>query len=152
MAETNTTQGAKLVAKTKLMPHESHGRVRMLCSKMPAAFAQLAVNDTIFIGRLPIGSRILNHGTVSAGAGTATSVLDIGLRSTLSGTVIDADGIAVGIDIAAAGNSKAANSGALIAAGAEYVTLEEVDVYATVRVAAGIANQVMKFEIPYVVD
>lgn len=152
MAETNTTQGAKYIARTKLLPHESHGRVRTLCAKMPAAFAQLAINDTIFIGRIPIGARLLNHGTVSCGAGTATSVMDIGLRSTLTGTVIDADGIAVGIDIAAAGNSKAANSGLLIAAGAEYVTLEEVDVYATVRVAVGIANQVLKFEIPYVMD
>lgn len=152
MAETNTTQGAKLVARTKLLTHETHGRVRMLCSKMPAAFAQLAINDTIFIGRVPVGSRFLNHGSVSCGVGTANSVLDIGLRSTATGTVIDADGIAVGIDIAAAGNSKAANSGALIAAGAEYVTTEEVDVYATVRVAVGVANQVLKFEIPYVTD
>jgi len=152
MAELNTTQGAKYIARSKLITHEAHGRVRILAAKMPAAFAQLAINDTIFIGRLPIGARILNHATVSCGAGTATSVLDIGLRSTLTGTVIDADGLAVGIDIAAAGNSKAANSGVLIAAGAEYVTLEEVDVYATVRVAVGIANQVMKFEIPYVTD
>jgi hypothetical protein len=152
MAETNSTQGAKYVAKTKLLANETHGRQRMLTAKMPAAFAQLAINDTIFLGRIPMGARLLNHGSLSCGAGTATSVLDIGLRSTTTGTVIDADGLAVGIDIAAAGNSKAANTGALIAAGAEYVTLEEVDVYATVRVAVGLANQVLKVEIPYLMD
>lgn len=151
MAETNTTQAAKLVARTKLLPHESHGRVRILASKMATAFAQLAINDTIFIGRLPVGARILDTSIVSCGAGTASSVMDIGLRSTLTGTVIDADGIAVGIDIAAAG-TKVANTGVLIASGAEYVTTEEVDVYATVRVAVGAANQVLKFELQYVTD
>lgn len=151
MAEVNTTQGAKLVAGTKLSPHESAGRQRMLAAKMPAAYAQLAINDTIFIGRIPVNSRILLGGWISCAAGTATGVLDIGLRSTKTGTVIDADGIAVGIDIAAAGN-KAANNGALIANGAEYVTTEEVDVYATARVAVVAANQALKFEISYVTD
>lgn len=151
MAEVNTTQGAKLLAGTKLSPHESAGRVRTLASKMPTTYASLAINDTIFIGRIPVNSRILLEGWISCAAGTATGVLDIGLRSTKTGTVIDADGIAVGIDIAAAGN-KAANNGALIANGAEYVTTEEVDVYATARVAVVAANQALKFEISYVTD
>lgn len=151
MAEVNTTQGAKLVASQKLASHESFGRVRMLASKMPAVHAGAAVNDTVLIGRIPVGSRILLGARVSCGAGTATSVLDIGLRKSKDGTVIDADGIAVGVDIAAAGN-KSAESGALITSGAEYVTTEEVDVYGTVRVAAIPANQVLKVEIPYVAD
>lgn len=151
MAEVNTTQAAKLAAHTKLAPHESHGRVRILASKMPAAYAQLAIDDTIFIGRLPVNSRILGTGIVSCAAGTATGVLDIGLRKTSDGTVIDADGIAVGVDIAAAGN-KAANTGLLIKDGAEYVTTEEVDVYATAKTAVVAANQALKFEIPYVTD
>lgn len=151
MAEVNTAQGAKLTARQKLMPHESHGRKRMLCSKMPALHAGAAVNDTVLIGRMPIGSRILLGARVSCAAGTATSVLDIGVRSARTGVAIDADGIAVGVNIAAAGNL-AAENGALIANGAEYVTAEEVDVYATVRVAALAANQALKFEIPYVTD
>ena len=151
MAEVNTTQGANLVARKKVLPHEAHGRIRILASKMPAVHAGAAINDTIFLGRLPIGSRILTDGIVGCGAGTATSVLDIGLRKTRDGSVIDADGIAVGIDIAAAG-TKAAINGALIANGAEYVTTDEVDVYATVRVAALAANQVLKVELQYVAD
>jgi hypothetical protein len=93
----------------------------------------------------------LAEGIVGCAAGTATSVLDIGLRKTKDGTVIDADGIAVGIDIAAAGTKSAIN-GALITNGAEYVTTEEVDVYATVRVAALAANQALKVELSYVAD
>lgn len=151
MAEVNTTQGAKLVAGTKLSPHESAGRQRMLASKMPTTYAQAAINDTIFFGRVPVNSRILLEGWVSCAAGTASCVLDIGLRSTKTGTVIDADGIAVGIDIAAAGN-KAANNGALIANGAEYVTTEECDVYGTIRGAVLAANQALKVEISYVTD
>lgn len=151
MAETNTTQGAKVLAGTKLLPNESAGRKRILATKMPTTYAQLAINDTIFIGRVPVNSRFTLDSWVSCAAGTATGVIDIGLRSTKTGTVIDADGLAVGIDIAAAGN-KAANNGALIANGAEYVTTEEVDVYATARVAVVAANQALKFEVGYVTD
>jgi hypothetical protein len=151
MAEVNTSQGAKLVANQKLMPHESFGRIRILASKMAAVHAGAAVNDTIFIGRLPVNSRILTDGIVGCAAGNAGALLDIGLRSARTGVVIDADGIAVGIDIVAAGTKDAIN-GALIANGAEYVTTEEVDVYATVRVAALAANQALKVELPYVAD
>lgn len=151
MAETNTTQGAKILAQQKLLPHESFGRVRTLCSKMPATYAQLAINDTIFIGRLPAGSRILGDAMVSCAAGTASCTLDIGLRETRTGTVLSATGIATGVDAAAAG-VKAATNGAYVTSGAEYVTLVETDVYATVKGAVLAANQALKFEIPYVND
>jgi len=151
MAEVNTTQGAKLLSNKKLLPVESFGRVRILASKMPATYAQLAINDTIFIGRITKGSRILLSNTLSTAAGTASGTMDIGLRKTSDGTVIDADGIAAAIDVAAAGN-KAANNGALIANGAEYITAEEVDVYATVKGAVLPANTALKFEIQYVQD
>jgi hypothetical protein len=151
MAEVNTTQAAKLVARTKLMPHESHGRVRALCAKMPAAFAQAAIADTVLIGRIPAGSRLLGNGIVSCGAGTALCTISIGLRETATGTVVSATALATGLDIAAAG-IKSVNTGAYVAAGAEYVTLKECDVYATVAGAVLAANQALKFEIPYVTD
>lgn len=151
MAETNTTQAAKIIAKTKLLPHESHGRQRTLCAKMPTTYAQLAINDTIFIGRIPAGSRILGDSIVSCAAGTASSTVDIGLRETVTGTVLSATGIATGVDTAAAG-VKFANSGAYVTSGAEYVTLVEVDVYATAKGAVLAANQALKFEIYYVTD
>lgn len=151
MPEVNTTQAGKLIAGTKLSPHESFGRLRILASKMPSTYAQLAINDTIFIGRIPVNSRILLGARVCCAAGTASSTLDIGLRKSKDGTVIDADGIAASVNTAAAG-VKDANTGALIAAGVEYVTTEEVDVYATVTGAVLAANQALKFEIPYVAD
>lgn len=151
MAEFNTSQAAKLVANTKLLPNESAGRVRILAAKMPATYASPQIADTIFIGRIPVNSRILLGGFVSCAAGTASSTLSIGLRSTKTGTVVSATAIASGVDVAAAGQ-KAANNGANIANGVEYVTTEEVDVYATVAGAAVAANQALKFEIPYVTD
>jgi hypothetical protein len=151
MAETNSTQAAKLIANSKLLPHESHGRVRVLASKMPAAFAQAAIADTLFIGRIPAGSRLLGGGIVSCGAGTALCTISIGLRETATGTVVSATALATGLDIAAAG-IKSVNTGAYVAAGAEYVTVKECDVYATIAGAVLAANQVLKFEIPYVTD
>lgn len=151
MAEVNTTQGAKVLAGTKLLPHENAGRKRVLASKMPETYAQAAINDTIFLGRVPVNSRFTGNSLVSCAAGTVSCTLDIGLRSTKTGTVISATGIATGVDAAAAGQ-KAANNGALIANGAEYVTTESVDVYATVKGAVLAANQALKFEIEYVTD
>lgn len=151
MAEINTTQGAKILARTKLLPHESFGRVRTLCAKLPTTYAQGAINDTIFLGRIPAGSRILADSAVSCATGTATGTLDIGLRETRTGVVLSATGIATGVDIATAG-VKFANSGAYISNGAEYVTLVETDVYATVKTAVLLANQALKFEIYYVND
>lgn len=152
MAEINTTQGAKIVNKSpKLLPHESFGRKRILAAKMPATYAQGAIADTLFLGRIPAGSRLTLDSWVSCAAGTASCTLNIGIRSTRTGTVISATGIASAIDVAAAGQ-KAANNGALIASGAEYVTTEEVDVYATIAGAVLAANQALKFEIGYVND
>ncbi|HWK72184.1 MAG TPA: hypothetical protein VNS29_15225 [Burkholderiaceae bacterium] len=151
MAEVNTTQAAKVLANQKILPYESFGRVRILAAKLPATHAELAINDTIFIGRIPGGSRILINNKVSCASGTASSTLDIGLRKTSDGTVIDANGIASSVNTAAAGH-KDANNGELIASGAEYVTTEEVDVYATVTGAVLAANQALRFEIQYVAD
>lgn len=151
MAETNTTQGAKIVANTKLMPYESHGRSRFICSKMPATYAQLAIADTIFIGRVKAGTRFTANGKVSCAAGTASCTLSIGLRETATGTVISATALATGLDIAAAG-VKNVDTGAYVAAGAEYVTLKECDIYATVAGAVLAANQALKFELNYVQD
>lgn len=151
MAEVNTTQGAKIIANSKLVPHESHGRVRVLASKMPTTYASAPIADTIFIGRVKTGTRFLAGGNVSCGTGTASSTVSIGLRSTRTGVIISATGLATGLDIATAG-VKAVNTGAYIAAGAEFVTTEECDVYATIAGAALAANQALKFELLYVQD
>ncbi|CAO3886928.1 hypothetical protein [Achromobacter mucicolens] len=152
MAEVNSVQGAKIVAGQKLLPAESHGRQRILIATLPATHAAYAVNDTIFLGRVPANTRFLTGAVISVGgSGTASSTVDIGTRNTVTQAVIDADGITVGADISAAGKI-VADTGAFIAAAADVLTATEVDVYATVKGAVLAANQQMRFEIPYVTD
>lgn len=152
MAEVNSVQAQKYLDGKKLLPAESHGRQRVLVATLPATHAAYAVNDTILLGRVPVNSRFLTGAIVSVGgAGTASSTLDIGTRVTKTGGVVDADGIAVGVDISAAGKI-AADTGALIAAAADSITASDVDVYATVKGAVLAANQQLRIEIPYVTD
>lgn len=152
MAEFNSVQGQKVVDGKKVMPFDSHGRQRVLIATLPTTHAAYAVNDTIFLGRVPVNSRFLLGGVVGVGgAGTASSTLDIGIRRTDTKEVIDADGIAAALAASAAGKISA-DTGALVAGAADYVTPTEVDVYATVTGAVLAANQQLKFQIPYVTD
>lgn len=152
MAEVNSVQAQKYLDGKKLLPAESHGRQRVLVATLPATHAAYAVNDTILLGRVPVNSRFLTGAIVSVGgAGTASSTLDIGTRVTKTGVVVDADGIAVGVDISAAGKI-AADTGALIAAAADSITATDVDVYATVKGAVLAVNQQLRIEVPYVTD
>lgn len=152
MAERNSVQGQKVIDGKKVMPFDSHGRQRVLIGTLPTTHVAYAVNDTIFLGRVPVNSRFLMGLHLSVGgAGTASSTLDIGIRRTDTQEVIDADGLTVGADIATAAKVTA-DTGALIAAAADYVTPAEVDVYATVKGAVLAANQLIKFQIPYVTD
>lgn len=127
------------------------GRLRSFYARYVNGASTLAINDTIYLGDLPKGSRIGKDWLVNCGAGTASSTMDIGLRSKATGTAIDADGIAASVNTAAAGY-KDANTGALIAAGAEYVTTEVVEVYATVTGAVFAASQALTVEGSYVQD
>jgi hypothetical protein len=152
MAEFNSVQAQKVADRKKLLPAESHGRQRVLVATLAAAHAAYAVNDTILLGVVPVNSRFLTGAVVSiGGAGTASSTVDIGFRNANTKVVIDADGIAVGADISAAAKV-AADTGALVAAAADYLTPADVEVYATVKGAVLAANQQIRFEIPYVTD
>lgn len=149
--EFKTAQMDKIAKGKKILPHEYSGRVRVLAGKMPDQYETIAVGNTIIIGQMPVNSRILGLSLVSCAAGTASAKLNIGLREFDTGTVIDEDGIAAGLDIATAG-VKSANTGAMVTGGDEYITKKTVDVFATVTGAAVAANQKIKFEIFYVVD
>lgn len=152
MAEVNSVQAQKVADRKKLLPAESHGRQRVLVATLAAAHAAYAVNDTVLLGVVPVNSRFLTGAVVSiGGAGTASSTVDIGIRNATTKVVIDADGIAVGADISAAAKV-AADTGALVAAAADYLTPADVEVYATVKGAVLAANQQIRFEIPYVTD
>lgn len=153
MAEVKSTQTTNVANGYKNpVNSDSHsGRVRAFYARFVNGASTLATSDTILLGELPKGARIRKDWLVNCGAGTASSTLDIGLRKKSDGTVIDADGIAASVNTAAAGY-KDANTGALIAAGAEYVTTEAVEVYATVTGAVFAASQALTVDGTYVQD
>lgn len=145
MAEVKSTQMTSVAAGTKLLPYEQNGTAKPFYARFVNGASTLATSDTIYLGDIPKGQRIGKDWLVNCSAGTASSTLDIGLRSKATGTAIDADGIAASVNTAAAGY-KDANTGALIAAGAEYVTTETVEVYATVTGAVFAASQALTVE------
>lgn len=151
MAEVKSTQMTSVAAGQKLLPSADGGRKRLFYARYVQGASTQAINDTIYLGDLPKGARICKDWLVNCGTGTASSTLDIGLRKKSDGTVIDADGIAASVNTAAAGY-KDANTGALIAAGEEYVTTEAVEVYGTVTGAVFAASQKLTVEGSYVQD
>lgn len=151
MAEVKSTQTTAIAAGYKVLPSADGGRKRLFYARYAAPAATQAIGDTIYLGDLPKGARICKDWLVNCSTGTATCTLHIGLRKKSDGTVIDADGIAVSVEAATAGY-KDANTGALVAAGEEYVTTEAVEVYATINVAVLAASQKLTVEGSYVQD
>lgn len=121
----------------------------MVATATTPATAAWAQNDTFGTGIIvPAGSRILRSGRCSHGAFGASTTLDVGIRA-LDGTVIDVDGIADGLDIAAAG-VKELDGGSLFAAGVAYTTTQDVEVYATLLTANPTDNAQLELEIHWV--
>lgn len=147
MPEINSRQKTAIAAGSKVLA-SVQGKVECLVFTSPAA-AAWAQNDTFASGmKIPKGSRLLSHSMVSHGAMAASVTIDVGLRGFTSGTVIDADGIAADVSVAAAGRT-AINNGALVAAGVDYVTLEDSEVYVTIEGANPTDDIQMRFEIFY---
>ncbi|MFM9434606.1 uncharacterized protein YfaA (DUF2138 family) [Janthinobacterium sp. CG_23.3] len=146
MAEIVSRQAAKIVAGTKLSPHEAAGKKRVYVITSPAA-AAWAQNDIFASGvRLPIGSRILCNSYVSNEAMGAGVTLDVGLRDWTTKVAIDADGIAAAVDVAAAGRTSL-NNGAFVAAGVEYVTTVVSEIYATLGGANPTDDKQIRIEV-----
>ena len=136
-----TTGGSKMKAASS-----AGVRASVITGPATAAWAQ---NDTWSTGiRIPKGSRILRSGRLSHAAFGAGTTLDVGIRGADSGTVIDVDGIADGLDIAAAG-VKELDGGSLFAAGVAYTTTEDVEVYASLLTANPTDNAQMELEIHF---
>lgn len=135
MAEIVSLEAAKVAAGTKLRNDEALGRLHVLSISSPAT-AAWAQNDTIASPvDLPVGARILGY-VLYHGALGASVTMDIGLRAALSvdaaQTVIDVDGIADGLDVAAAGiKSSFSAAGNLIGVAAQtiYRTTQVSNVY-----------------------
>jgi hypothetical protein len=73
---------------------------------------------------------------------------DLGIRDAVTGAVVDVDGIADGLDIAAAG-VKELDGGSLFAAGVAYTTTADVEVYGTFLSANPTDNAQMEVEIHF---
>lgn len=147
MAEINSRQKTAIAAGNKVL-HSVQGSPQCLVFTSPAA-AAWAQNDTFASGmRIPKGSRLLANSIVSHGAMAASVTIDVGLRGFVSGTVLDADGIAVDVSVASAGRT-ALNNGAYIAAGIDNLVTEDAEVYVTIEGANPTDDIQMRFEIWY---
>lgn len=149
MAEVNSYQAAEIAAGRKIR-HCDHGKAEYLVMTTPATFAELAIDDTLASGQfIPKGSRILSvwkgHGT-----GTASSTADIGLRKR-DGTVIDADGLSALTTLTTATTvDLSVGTGALLAAGKDYVLADDAEVYLTAKGAVLAANQDVRITVEYI--
>lgn len=151
MAEVKSTQTTAIAAGYKVLPSADGGRKRGFFAEYLAPASTQAVSDSIYLGDLPKGARILHDWTVCFSTGTASCTLDVGFRKKSDGTVIDVDGIAAAVPVTTAGTS-ALNNGSSLAAGLSYTTTEAVEVYATIRTAVLAASQKLIFEGSYVQD
>lgn len=150
MAEIVSRQAALVAAGTKALgPTMGTGKATWVVLTSPAT-AAWAQNDTIASPILiPKGSRILSGGFVSREAMGTSVTLDVGLRKASdNSTAIDADGIAAALDVSAAGVSLL-NTGALVAAGKEYVTTEDSYLYATLGGANPTDDKQIRIEVPF---
>lgn len=147
MPEFASRQKTNLASRIKVPPTD-YGKIQVAVATTPAV-AAWAQNDTWGTGiYIPAGARILRSGRLSHGVFGASTTMDVGIRA-LDGTVVDVDGIADGLDVAAAG-VKELDGGSLFAAGVAYVTTQEVEVYATLLTANPTDNAQAELEIHWV--
>lgn len=151
MAEVASRQSALIAANSKIF-HTDSGSRRTVVIETTAAYASLAINDTIAGGHsIPAKTRILGS-RVQCAAGTASSTIDIGLRKKKDGTVLSATAIATGVSIASATTAPLEGSnGAYLAGGlAQQILSDDAEPYITIKGAATPANQAIRVEIDYV--
>lgn len=151
MAEIESRQAAKVAAGTKLSNVEALGRLHNISITTPATCAW-EQNDTIASPVvLPVGTHITPIGKVVHAAMGTNVTMDIGLR-TPDGTVIDADGIADGLNVASAGITDA-NNGEFCAASTiatKFVTTVPCVIYATLLSANPTDDAQFRIDIPVV--
>ncbi len=151
MPEFNSRQKTNLANRIKVHPSDT-GKVRVDVATTPTA-AAWAQNDTFSTGiRIPAGSRILRTGKVYHGAFGTSVTMDVGVRAWSAdgtGAVIDADGLAAALNVAAAGN-KLIEGGALLNQANGYLVTSDVEVYATLAGANPTDDIQAEFEIHWV--
>lgn len=149
MAEIVSTQAAAVAAGTKLSNVEALGRLHMVSINSPAT-AAWAENDTIASPVvLPVGTRITGLGKVFHQAMGTSVTMDIGIRQ-VDGTVIDVDGIADGLNVAAAGITDANTGLKVNDVASVYVTTVPCVIYATLLSANPTDDAQFRIDIPVV--
>jgi hypothetical protein len=149
MAEIDARQVTNIESSPRVRnPASDYGKIIVACATTPAT-AAWAQNDTFSTGIIiPKGSRILRSGRLSHGALGSSVTMDVGIRAVDDGTVVDVDGIADGLDVAAAG-VKELDGGSLFASGVGYVTTEDVEVYCSLLTANPTDNIQFELEVHF---
>lgn len=146
MAEILSRQAAAAAANQKLIPAKVAGKQRVVIIQTPATHA-IANGDTLASGvRLPVGTRLLAGSFVSRAALGASATINIGLRDWKTKVALSATAVASALDVAAAGVALA-NNGAYVAAGIDYVTTQETELYITFTGATPTASAQLRAEI-----
>ncbi len=132
MAEFVSREATALAANPKVKRAPSdYGTPQVIIVTTPAT-AAWAQNDTFLLARVTKGTRILRSGKVYHGAFGSSVTMDVGMRKASDGTVVDADGIAAALNVAAAGNKDLNGGSALNGVTASaIVATEDWDLYAT---------------------
>lgn len=152
MAEIKSRQAAVMGTTAKILAASVGGKVRKAIISSPATVAW-ANGDTLASGvRVPKGARFtLGSQAVHAAMGTSVK-LDVGVRNFDTKEVVDADGIAAAVDVAAAGAGTVLANGALLAAGSEYIADQDLELYATLSGGTPTANAQIRIEVEYVTN
>lgn len=152
MAEVTSLEAAKVAAGTKLRNDEALGRLHTvtISSPLAAAATAWAANDTIASPvDLPVGTRFVDCWVHHEAMGTSVT-MDIGIRqNNAAATVIDVDGIADGLNVAAAGQTHGIN-GVMINVSATqviYRTTAVSNIYATLLSATPDAGQCFRIDV-----
>lgn len=150
MAEVNVTRTRlSQIAATKA-PAGSLNRVRVAVITMAAAYLAPANGDTAGTGIvLPKGSRLLAP-FVSNAAGNASSTLSVGIRNPATKAAIDATAALNALAISSASAAYVA-TGSKVVNGQDYVLDQDAELYLTFGGAAGLANQQIRVEVPFVI-
>lgn len=149
MAEQTSREAALIAANTKIANTSGAGVKRLVTITSPATVTW-ADGDTIASPvLLPTGTRFTCGSMISCADMGTDIVAAIGIRD-VNGTAIDADGIAASIDVATAATRADANNGALVAAGATYVTTQPSYLYMTLSGGTPTANAQIRADIEVV--
>lgn len=149
MAEQTSREAALVAANTKLSNTVGAGVKRNISITSPATVTW-ADGDTIASPiLLPTGTRFTCGSYISCADMGTSIVAAVGIRD-VDGVEIDLDGIAASVDVATAAARAIANSGALVAAGVNYVTLKPSYLVLTLSGGTPTANAQIRADIEVV--